>query len=393
VSACAADTGALTYLPLRRAQRAQVKTLVRGELDFWTALHRELAKHEQGNLALSPIGISLAFGMVHAGARGATAQQIESVLRYPKTDVHSIHKALLRSLADPDRGYTLRIANRVFVDKQSGLLPNYSDFVRTHYGAPARALNIAFATEKSREEINRWVNQRTFGRVPEAMPAGGMSADTAVVLVNAIAVNARWKYKFEKYKTRNETFYTTRQDSVLVPMMRREAIFRAVSHDNVEVLELPYRGGGLVMRIVVPRDPEGMLKFEREMSARKILNLFSTLGQPRKIKVELPRFKVKPQPLLLDQSLQSLGMAAPFAQSDFSAMTSTRAAIGNAFHAVAIDVDEQGTKAATSTSNSIVKSIDLSLDFVSVDRPFFFFIQETQTNAVLIAGRIMDPRG
>ena len=63
-------------------------------------------------------------------------------------------------------------------------------------------------------------------------------------------------------------------------------------------------------------------------------------------------------------------------------------------HKAVIEVDEKGTKAAASTSISIVPmSLGYSMNTIKfkVDHPFMFVIKDNKTNAILFLGQVNKP--
>jgi len=71
---------------LQAAEPSQASTqmVVKSNSDFAIDLYRQLAKENEGkNLFFSPYSISSALAMTAEGARGETAEQMGSVLRFP----------------------------------------------------------------------------------------------------------------------------------------------------------------------------------------------------------------------------------------------------------------------------------------------------------------------
>ena len=88
-------------------------------------------------------------------------------------------------------------------------------------------------------------------------------------------------------------------------------------------------------------------------------------------------------------------MVDAFADSaDFSAMSAAPVKLKAVFHDAFVRVDENGTEAAASTAvvSTLISAPQLSKT-VNVNRPFFFFVRDVLTKAVLFIGRIMDSHG
>ncbi|HEX8511747.1 MAG TPA: serpin family protein, partial [Allosphingosinicella sp.] len=61
-------------------------SVVAGQSEFGVELYRRLGVGP-GNLFISPASVSMALGMVYAGAERETAAEMERALRYPAGDV------------------------------------------------------------------------------------------------------------------------------------------------------------------------------------------------------------------------------------------------------------------------------------------------------------------
>ncbi|MEM7608982.1 MAG: serpin family protein, partial [Myxococcota bacterium] len=118
--------------------------------------------------------------------------------------------------------------------------------------------------------------------------------------------------------------------------------------------------------------------------------------------LELPRFRVEaPRSMALGDTLKAMGMVTPFdrATADFSAMANPpspadRLYISEVFHKAFVAVDEVGTEAAAATAVVMGRagSRPAPPEPFNVDRPFLFYIRDVESGAVLLLGRVVDPR-
>ena len=88
-------------------------------------------------------------------------------------------------------------------------------------------------------------------------------------------------------------------------------------------------------------------------------------------------------------------LAFDWTRADFSAMTERPpaeipVAISDIKHCALIDVSEEGTEAAGATL--VTFHIGGAAPSFAVDRPFLFFIVDETTGAIVLQGRIVDPR-
>jgi serpin B len=167
---------------------------------FALALYRELAKRP-GNLFFSPYSVSTALAMTYAGARGDTETQMASALHFtlPQTDLHAAFNATDLALAKrkeqliqsegvtPTKGdgFQLRTVNQAWGQQGHAFSDAYLDVLATNYGAGMFLLDFSKA-EAARMTINAWVADQTEQRIKDLLPESSISADTALVLTNAI---------------------------------------------------------------------------------------------------------------------------------------------------------------------------------------------------------------
>ncbi len=137
---------------------------------------------------------------------------------------------------------------------------------------------------------------------------------------------------------------------------------------------------------------------EARLSAGMLARIY-TESERTLVKLELPRFEMRFETELGDV-LQELGLETAFdiTSADFSGITPhpDGLVLSKAIHQAWLKVDEHGTEAAAATAlmalaaGMIEEEPPRPIPFV-VDRPFYFFIQERLTGAVLFMGRVLDP--
>lgn len=71
--------------------------------------------------------------------------------------------------------------------------------------------------------------------------------------------------------------------------------------------------------------------------------------------------------------------------------TSNNLKVDSVVHKVVLEVNEQGSVAAASTSAMIIPLISSSNPHVRADHPFLIFIHDLQLGNILFSGRISNP--
>jgi serpin B len=368
-------------------------------LDLWAKL-----RERPGNLAVSPASIWVALAMASEGARGETATEMTAAMRMP-ADADATRADAGRRLAawNATRGtLTLRVANRLFAEKRFRFERAFVQATRTRWRAPIEALDFRAQAEAARVRINRWVESETASRIPELLPPASVTADTALLLTNAIYFLGRWTNPFQHAATRDQSFFLGPGEGVQAPTMFQSALLRYAEADGVQILELPYRGGDFAMTFVLPREIDGLAALEARLDVPALARWVAALDD-RHVIVYLPKFTIDPpEALQLSNELEVLGMRRAFERglADFTGIANPprpedRLSISAVFHEAFVKVDEDGTEAAAATAVMMVRAAGAAAtpppEF-RADHPFLFFLRDTASGVILFAGRVADPR-
>lgn len=396
---CSDDSGQTALQPtpsdiaeaLRR-RRTDQQVVVDGNTAFALDLYGRL-RQGPGNLVLSPSSISLALGMTYAGARGETERQMASVLHFELSQerLHAALGALAKALnsggpTDPE----LVLANRLWAREGFPLREAFLAVTRDHYGAE---LGRAVFPEPGRTEINAWTASQTANKIPQLFKEGVLDSQTVLVLASAIYFKGQWLNPFSEANTRPADFYVTPEKVVQVPMMHTEdALFSYGEDEEVQILVLPYRAGGVggkcSMVIFLPKEKDGLAKLEASLTPAKLRRLLNQPGPSGKFPVYLPKFTFSSEHSLL-RTLQELGLTH---LHDFRGISESGSlSLSAVEHAGYISVDEKGTEAAAATGALIATSMSSPRPVFRADHPFLFAIEHDETRSLLFLGRLVRP--
>jgi serpin B len=369
---------------------------------FAVDLYKAL-RERPGNLAVSPASVELALTLAFAGAKGATADEMARALYLPRTQDEALGRGreLMARLDDRTRtAYTLRAANRLFVERSYALEKAYVERVAS-LGAPLEAVDFRTAPEPARLRINGWVAEQTADRIRDLVPPGAVDTETRLALVNAIYLLADWLSPFTRQATQPEAFHLSTDARRDVPTMHQIASFPFAAADGVKLLEMPYVGNELSTVIVLPDRLDGLAEVETGLDAAR-LGAWITGMRNERVSVSLPKFMVDPpEPLALAAPLQELGMKLAFdrERADFTGIANPpdpaeRLYISKVFHKAFVKVDEKGTEAAAATAVLMPRAASAAMrapkEF-KADHPFLFVIRDRKTGAFLFLGRVADP--
>ena len=385
-----------------------IQQVVDANNQFAFDLYSELDKSEQGNIFYSPHSISAALAMTYEGGKGQTADEMKSVFHFPESNVlRPNFAAIYNDINQGNKAYELRTGNALWVQNDFPFLEDYTSRVEKYYGGKAANLDFVSETEKSRQTINSFIEQQTNNKIKDLIPAGFINSMTRLVLTNAIYFKGTWEWEFDKSDTRDQDFKITPNNIVKTPMMYMDpdkARFNYADLDELQILELPYKGEKISMLILLPKQGEDfdretgeVIKSEYtlediELSSEKLNEYRSQMKETKLDSISLPKFEFDTKYFMKD-TLSNLGMSTAFSGgADFSGMTGNKDLfISFVIHQAYVKVDEKGTEAAAATAVGMELNSAMPRNFFRADHPFIFIIQEKETGNILFMGRVTDP--
>ncbi len=391
------SSAAWAEVPHSNALRPSV-ALVEGNTEFAVELYKRVARHHT-NAVVSPLSVSTASGMLYAGARGSTSEEIADALnfRLPEVELHPAFGSLLDELKTRVEPWaSLVIANGLWVDDECSLLPTYSDVLTHNYGATAKPVDFGGAPVEAAQSINEWVSDETQGKITSLVSPSMFRDLTRVTLVSTVYFLAAWQHGFDANETRDEFFQLVDGSTVPVPMMHRSSVLPYYEDDSVQVLELPYQGSGLSMLVLLPGAHVGLEALEEGLSPESLSEWFGALDR-RGVNAAIPRFhsssRIDLIPILTD-----LGMnrAFRFGEADLTGICADpQLFVERADHLVTLGLTERGTEAAAATvyviTASSVAEPDEETEF-RADRPFMYVVRDMKRGTILFMGRVTDPK-
>ncbi len=390
------------------AQGADSKAAVKAINGLSVDLYKKLGSQNQGNLFFSPYSISDALAMAYGGARGATEQEMAKTLYFP-LEQEKLHE----SFSDLNAGLKIiqqkgnieiNVANSLWVqsDYQEGadyfkVKEEFLNLTLQYYKSQLNKVDYRDITKAQfiRETINAWVEKNTNNKIKNLVPPDVPDRNTRLILVNAIYFKGKWQDAFKKNDTKPMSFYLNANETKNVDMMHQTGNFKYSTDDLCHILELPYKGGDLSMVIILPREKDGLINLERQLTLEKI-NSWLPGWRPREVEVYLPKFKLEAAFMLAD-TLKEMGMPAAFDQksADFSGMADFPAAyqlyISKVIHKAFVDVYEEGTEAGAATGMFMDAGGRSLPEIFRADHPFIFLIKDNKTGAILFLGRYVKP--
>lgn len=377
------------------------------------SMFNELVKDRGDNICFSPLSVQIALSMVQNGADGNTLKQLKQVLgteEFSNEEIGQYNSCLTKTLterpqyfeeewkwyeeANPQEAFDsfypkCELANGLWTRPDVKLYDDFVQALRTNYDAQVE--NVSFDTWEGIGKINDWAFDKTHGLIPSIYDEPQPS-DLAVVIINALYFKGMWRNAFIKGETTKDKFLLNDDTYVETDMMCARERFDCAETPSFYAITLYYGyTNNFSMTIFVPREGTSLapLTYDDWDATRKPTNL--------PINLYMPRFEISNKFDLVDL-LQAMGVTDAFGEgADFSKMSEVNRSISKITQLSKIKADEEGTEAAAITVVDITDGMSIIdpndyQDF-RVDRPFYFTIQSSKSNAILFIGRVTQLEG
>jgi len=343
------------------------------------------------NIMISPFSITSALSMTLNGAAGETFEAMRKALRFEDKTLQQINETYLKLMTEMvpvDKRVILEIANSVWVEKHLTVKEPFMTALETWYKAEARDIDV---TDPGAVDIvNGWIAEKTHDKITDMLKF--LEPDLAMLLINAIYFNGKWRYQFDKDDTSDEPFYVTPSAPKDVPMMHQTVNLKVANTNNLTVTEVPYGQGNYTMVVVLPDENVTTDEVADALTPELWQDWMEMLADnTNEVDLTMPRFKYEYK-RKLNNDLIDMGMGIAFSPlADFSNISDAGLMISRVEHQTFIETNEEGTEAAAATVVVIVGSAGpLALE-INLNRPFLYFIRETSTGTILFMGRVSDP--
>jgi len=172
-------------------------------------------------------------------------------------------------------------------------------------------------------------------------------------------------------------------------MKPEKAKFNYADLEDLQILELPYKGEKISMLILLPKDN---LEDIQPLTIEKLKEWKSQMKKETLDEIYLPKFEFDTK-YFMKEILSDMGMPTAFEMdADFSGMDGTKSLyIKEVIHQAYVKVDEKGTEAAAATGVVMELTSIMPKNIFRADHPFIFIIQQNDTGNILFLGRVNDP--
>lgn len=361
------------------------------QITFALALMQKTAEANRSsdnaqNLLLSPYSVMQALAMTANGAAGSTRSEMEGALGGIPVEMLNEYLYTLRTGQPDESGCKVKTANSVWYNNQAATFRPNRDFLQTnanYYSANAYARDF---TENTVTDINSWVSTHTEKMIPEIVEK--IDPDTVMYLVNAVSFDAKWMDPYEDITVSDAPFRDALGNQSNVKMMHStESVW--LHDDHADGFLKYYEGGRYAFAALLPEEGMTVEDYLAALTPEELLHTLSSYEYST-VYAGIPKFSAD-YTAEMKPILSNMGMTEAFTgQADFSRMGDAPEGlfISNVRHKTRIDVTETGTKAAAATAVEMKCGSAMAEDpkTVILDRPFLYFILDTETNLPIFFG-------
>lgn len=361
----------------------------------------------ESNLVFSPLSINVLLGLLAAGSKGPTLDQLLAFLHSKSSeDLNAFSSQVVSAIfsdGSPVGGPRLSVANGAWIEQTlPPLKPSFKHVADTVYKAVSESVDFQSKANEVANQVNLWVEKETGGLIKEILPAGAVDSTTRLILANALYFKGNWAEKFDPSETKDNEFHLVNGSSVQVPFMSSKKKQCVKASDGFKVLRLPYKQGGdkrhFSMYIFLPDAKDGLPSLMHKVySESGLLDRCLPYNPVEVGEFRIPKFKLS-FGFETSKVLKELGVVAPFAGGGLTEMVDSHALgselyVSQMFHKSFVEVNEEGTEAAATTVGMVKLRcllVEDKVDFVA-DHPFLFFIREDLTGVIVFIGTVINP--
>jgi serpin B len=370
--------------------------LILANTRFSIKLFTELYSQDSGkNLFVSPASVAFALTMTYNGAQGDTQRAMAQTLAVHELsldELNSANAALKAQLDQASSDVQLSIANALWTKRELTFNPVFIQRNQDFYGAHVAALDVD--DPRSPVMINSWVRRHTAGKITEIVDR--LDPATVMLLVNAIYFKGKWASEFDSARTQEQPFTLLDGHQKSHPLMIQSGRYPYYRGDRFQAVSLPYGSGRVSLYVFLPDEGVGLAGLIQKLSAERWATWMTQFHQTQG-NLALPRFQISYE-VELNHALTELGMGDAFDPNvaNFEAVLSTpsRLYINSVKHKTFVEVNEEGTEAAATTSVDVFATSAMSQQTFTmiVNRPFFCALRDNETGTLLFVGTIVDPQ-
>lgn len=361
-------------------------------------IHNNTVKNSSNsNIVQSPYSISMALSVVDNFADGNTKEEIENVLGINDLTNWNNQVAELIKLENEETDYfKLKTSNSLWISNEfKGFADNYKDIttdLNKNYNCSTHIL--PFKDEDTQRQVDNWIYDNTNGLVNSL---GAEIKDYESLIVNTVYFKGTWSNEFKKSNTEKKKFRNKLEEKEVDTMHLYTEELRYLKDSQLEIISLPYYNNYEMLIILSSNKKELSTDKFNSLDTNSKIELLNKFDENAKFinfkTVQIPKFKIEFDNNNIKNELTKLGLQSMFSPDEANlSKLSPYLYISDVKHKTVIDVDEQGTEAASMTAMMMTCMMALqekepTKEFIA-DKPFTFIIRNKENGLIYFIGEL-----
>ncbi len=337
---------------------------------------------ENENVCVAPMSMQYMLSMAANGTRDALQEEMVGAMGFDNIDhLNAENLALLNKLSQDDQYVKAVLSNSIWIYNRMPFQTDFRNTMQQYYKAKMAEVDFDKNATAVKQQIDQWASENTDNLI-KSVPIDVKNKH--LVLANANCFKAKWACPFDPTKTVEKTFYNKDNSTSNVKTMLVEDAFMRYADDSLQMVELPYGKGYYSMMLVMPKYTECM---------DSIAENADWWGWHEKMRwggteVSLPRFAVSSAWNNVLDMMEDLGMPHVKGGSFSNIGGIALMEFNQMIHNVALQVDENGTKAAAVSAGNATDTAT-RIEKLAFNHPFIFAVRENTTGAILFMGKVV----
>ncbi|SDY33481.1 serpin B [Ruminococcaceae bacterium YAD3003] len=346
------------------------------------------------NIMISPASIMMALDMVAAGAKGDSLDQLTNLFAAGQGPLtQQAYAAALMDKINSAKDIDFTCANSVW--SNAALLGDTinMDYVEYIQDTFLSEYKVAEFSDDTVDEINAWIDENTNHMIDRAIDK--LEPTTVMVLVNAIAFEAKWANAYEDYQIREDEFHAANGSTQNVTFLN-DTTGIYYETDKATGFIKYYKGGDYAFLAILPTDESiNANDFAADFTAEDYEAFINSETSEYEVYSKMPEF-TSDFSYLANDTLENLGVTDIF-HAQTADLSGIAGAPGDLYvtkviHKTHIEVDRSGTKAAAVTVVTLdaasCEPMEVETREVYCDRPFVYAIVDVETMAPVFIGTV-----
>lgn len=354
---------------------------------LWGKLLSEACKEvNKENICLSPLSAQFAMAMVANGAEGKTQKEILDAMQLGTNEQY---RELLDNIGAKtvwNQHSEIKIANSIWIKENFDVKQPFVDTNSRYFDA---LIERAPFDNKTVDRVNGWCKENTNGKIPSIL--NRFNEGDRMLLINALYFKAAWNKPFQEQNTTEKKFTTEKGEEIKAPTMMirsNEPFYK----DDVVAMVSKKLQGGYSMLFILPG--EGVECSEAAEYLSKDFETYLNSMEVLDVTLSLPKFTTDFS-VSLKPILSNLGIKRAFGgKAQLGGISDKPLFISDVVQKSYINVNEKGTEAAAVTMaiTGLLSMRPPKVEVITFDRPFIYAIVKDDSNEVLFAGKVGNPK-